>query len=44
MGAGANLIYWDGHDSNGRIVADGLYLVAVEALDKRQVKTVSVVR
>ena len=30
LGAGANLIRWDGTDRDGRVVEDGLYLVTVE--------------
>ena len=44
MGAGANLVRWDGRDRDGRIVVDGLYLVTVEALGEKQVKTVAIVR
>jgi flagellar hook assembly protein FlgD len=44
LGAGANLVRWDGRDGNGDIVGEGLYLVSVEALGQKQVKTVSVVK
>jgi hypothetical protein len=44
MGAGANLVRWDGHDESGSVVPDGLYLVTVEALGQRETKTLSVVR
>jgi hypothetical protein len=44
MGAGANLVRWDGRDGGGAVVAEGLYLVSVEALGQKQAKTVSVVR
>jgi hypothetical protein len=44
MGAGANLVRWDGRDIDANIVGDGLYLVAVEALGQKQVKTLAVVR
>jgi len=44
LGAGANLIRWDGRDGTGRAVEDGLYLVAVESLGERQVRTLAVVR
>ncbi|UCF78743.1 MAG: hypothetical protein JSW03_00240 [Candidatus Eiseniibacteriota bacterium] len=44
MGAGANLVRWDGRDRDGVIVEDGLYLVSVEALGEKQVKTIAVVR
>ena len=44
MGAGANLVRWDGRDDGGAVVAEGLYLVSVEALGQKQAKTVSVVK
>ncbi len=44
MGAGANLVRWDGRDVAGEIVGEGLYIVSVEALGNKQAKTVSVVR
>jgi hypothetical protein len=44
MSAGANLIRWDGRDSYTNLAEDGLYLVVVEALGQRQVKTLAVVR
>ena len=44
MGAGANLVRWDGRDGDASIVGEDLYLVVVEALGRREVKTVSVVR
>ena len=42
--AGTNLVYWEGRDSEGRTVEDGVYLVAVEALGQKQVKPLAVVR
>ncbi len=44
MGAGANLIWWDGRDREGVIVKDGLYFVVVEALGEVQTKTLAVVK
>ena len=44
MNAGANLVRWDGRDSEANQVEDGLYLVVVEALGKTQTKTVAIVR
>ncbi len=44
LSAGANLVRWDGRDRGGSIVPDGLYLVSVEALGEKQVKTLAVVR
>jgi streptogramin lyase len=44
MNAGANLVRWDGRDSDTNLVEDGLYLVVVEALGQKQVKTLAVVR
>jgi flagellar hook assembly protein FlgD len=44
MGVGANLVRWDGRDDGGEVVAEGLYLVSVEALGRKQSKTVSVVK
>ncbi len=44
MGAGSNLVRWDGRDRDGRIVEDGLYLVTVEAMGEKQVKTLAVIR
>jgi ligand-binding sensor domain-containing protein len=44
MGPGANLVRWDGRDRAGEVVADGLYLVAVEALGRTQTRTLAVVR
>jgi ligand-binding sensor domain-containing protein len=44
MNAGANLVRWDGRDQEANQVQDGLYLVVVEALGKKQTKTLAVVR
>jgi ligand-binding sensor domain-containing protein len=44
MNAGANLVRWDGRDSAFNQVEDGLYLVVVEALGKKQTGTLAVVR
>jgi hypothetical protein len=44
LGPGANLVRWDGRDRAGAVVADGLYLVTVEALGRSQTRTLAVVR
>lgn len=44
MGAGANLVRWDGRDDNALASPDGLYLVSVEAMGESQTKTISIVR
>ncbi len=44
MGAGANLVRWNGRDESGRQVPDGFYLVTVESLGAKQVNTLAVVR
>lgn len=44
MNAGANLVRWDGRDSDGNLAEDELYLVVVEAMGQKQVKTLAVVR
>ena len=44
LGEGSNLVWWDGTDRGGRIVADGLYLVTVEALGETHRRTLAVVR
>jgi flagellar hook assembly protein FlgD len=44
LGAGANLVGWDGCDESGRMVEDGIYVVAVEALGETTKSTVAVVR
>lgn len=44
MSAGVNLVRWDGADRQGRTVAEGLYLVSIEALGEKQMRTVAVVR
>src|SRR5262245_58408481 len=43
LGSGLNVVYWDGKDGNGDTVASGLYLVAVEAGGKTDVRSVAVV-
>jgi hypothetical protein len=43
FGAGANLVYWDGHDRDGRAAPEGMYLVTVEALGETRTKTLAVV-
>jgi len=44
LGAGANLIHWDGRNEDGSVVEDGMYLVAIEALVEVRKRTVAVVR
>ena len=44
MNAGENLVRWDGMDRNGGPVADGLYLVTVEALGRTLRQTLAVAR
>ena len=44
MGAGANLVRWDGRDRDGAVVDDGIYVVSVKALGQEQVHTLAVVR
>jgi hypothetical protein len=44
MNAGANLVRWDGRDSDANQAEDGLYLVVVEASGKKETKTLAIVR
>lgn len=44
MNAGDNLVRWDGSDRNGGYVADGVYLVTVEALGETKTKPLAVVK
>ena len=44
LGAGANLVHWDGRDNDGGVVEDGMYLVAIEALGEVRKLPVAVVR
>ena len=44
LGAGANVVRWDGRDGGGSPVEDGLYLVTVEALGEKRTQTIAVVR
>jgi len=41
---GANLVRWDGHDRDGGVVDDGLYVVTVEALGQTRRSPLAVVR
>jgi len=43
LGAGANLVYWDGRNRDGDNAREGLYLVTVEAMDEKQTSTLAVV-
>ena len=44
MGAGANLVRWDGRDREGGYATDGLYLVTVEALGETKRSTLAIVK
>ena len=44
LGAGANLVRWDGRNDDGGVVEDGMYLVAIEALGEVRKLPVAVVR
>jgi ligand-binding sensor domain-containing protein len=44
MGAGENLIPWDGKDRDGDVVSDDLYFVTVEAFGKTKKQTLAVVK
>ncbi|MBN2564679.1 MAG: hypothetical protein JXB46_03120, partial [Candidatus Eisenbacteria bacterium] len=44
MNAGANLVRWDGRDTGGQPVPDGLYLVTVEAVGVKRTRSLAVVR
>jgi ligand-binding sensor domain-containing protein len=44
LGAGANVLRWDGRDADGEVAGDGIYLISVEAFGKRETRTVAVVR
>ena len=43
MGAGRQIITWDGRDHSGRIVRSGLYIVVIDADGKKAQKTLAVV-
>jgi len=44
LSAGDNMVRWDGKDSSGRVVLDGVYLVTVQALGTTLKQTLAVVR
>jgi ligand-binding sensor domain-containing protein len=44
FGAGANLVQWNGRGRNGEIVDDGVYMVTVEAMGRKSVKPLAVVK
>jgi hypothetical protein len=44
MSAGANVVRWDGRDGDGRLAADGVYVVTIEALGRRETQTLALVR
>jgi flagellar basal-body rod modification protein FlgD len=43
LGAGRNVVYWDGRDGNGDTVPSGVYVVTVEAGGDTDVAAVAVV-
>jgi hypothetical protein len=44
MPAGSNVVRWNGRDLNGEVVPDDLYLIGIEAIGERIIRTVAVVR
>jgi hypothetical protein len=44
LGVGANIVRWDGRDRGGVYVADGIYLVTVEAVGQMRKNTLAIVR
>ena len=42
LNAGLNIVQWDGRDREGRLVRDGIYIVAIEAGGQAARKTVAV--
>jgi ligand-binding sensor domain-containing protein len=44
LGAGANVVRWDGRGEDGREVQDGIYLIAIGAFGETHTQTVAVVR
>jgi hypothetical protein len=42
MGAGQQVVYWDGRDRDGQVVASALYIICVEAGGERVTKVVTV--
>ena len=44
MAGGANVVRWDGRDIDGAAVNDGMYIVSVEALGEKLIRTVAVTR
>ncbi len=44
LGAGMNVIRWDGSDRSGLMVPDGIYVVTVEAFGEAQKKPLAVIR
>jgi len=44
LGAGANVLRWDGRDEDGREVEDGPYLVTIGALGQTETRVLAVVR
>jgi len=44
LGAGANVVRWDGRDQDGREVEGGAYLVTIGAFGETQTRALAVVR
>ncbi len=44
LGAGANVVRWDGHDGDGKAVEEGPYVVSIGALGETQSRVLAVVR
>ena len=42
MSYGNNVVYWDGKDNNGEFCVSGLYIVTIQADEKKATKTVVV--
>ena len=44
VGAGANVVKWDGLDESGKVVSADLYVVSVQAEGRKSIQTLGVVR
>ena len=44
LGAGANVVHWDGRDDDGRAAEDGAYLVTIGAFGETQTRALAVVK
>jgi hypothetical protein len=42
LGSGQQVVYWDGRDRDGELVASALYIIVVEAGGERVTKVVTV--